>query len=53
VHYIFQHIGEFVAAGGLGVTFGTGAGNQTDITTDGNEFKTAVAGYFASPTSLQ
>jgi hypothetical protein len=53
VHYIFSHIAEFVAAGGLGVTFGTGAGNQTDITTDGNEFKNDVAGYFASPALLQ
>jgi hypothetical protein len=53
VHYIFQHIDEFVAAGGLGVTFGTGAGNQTDITTDGDEFKNAVAGYFAKPVLLQ
>jgi hypothetical protein len=53
VHYVFQHIDEFVAAGGLGVTFGTGASNQTDITTDGDEFKNAVAGYFAKPTLLQ
>jgi hypothetical protein len=53
VHYIFQHIDEFVAAGGLGVTFGTGAGNQTDITTDGDAFKNAVAAYFASPVALQ
>jgi hypothetical protein len=52
VHYIFRHIDEFVAAGGLGVTFGTGAGNQTDITSDGDEFKNAVAGYFANPASL-
>jgi hypothetical protein len=28
VHYIFSHIGEFVAAGGLGVTFGVGAGEH-------------------------
>ena len=49
VHYTFAHIDEFVAAGGLGVVFGTGAAGQTDITTDGNEFKTAVANYFASP----
>jgi hypothetical protein len=53
VHYIFQHIDEFVAAGGLGVTFGVGANNQTDITTDGDEFKTAVGQYFAKPTVLQ
>jgi len=52
VHYIFAHIGEFVAAGGLGVTFGTGAGNQTYITSDGNQFKSAVTSYFASPVTL-
>ena len=52
VHYIFSHIGEFVAAGGLGVTFGTGAGNQTYITTDGNQFKNAVTAYFAAPVTL-
>jgi hypothetical protein len=52
VHYIFNHMSEFVAAGGVGVTFGTGAGNQTDITTDGGEFQTAVTQYFASPIAL-
>jgi hypothetical protein len=52
VHYIFNHIDEFVAAGGLGVTFGTGAGNQTYITTDGNQFKAAVTRYFAAPVAL-
>ena len=52
VHYIFGHIDEFVAAGGLGVAFGTGAGNQTYIDTDGNQFKDAVTAYFASPTAL-
>ncbi len=52
VHYIFSHIGEFVAAGGLGVTFGVGAGNQTYITTDGNQFKNAVTSYFGSPVTL-
>jgi hypothetical protein len=52
VHYIFAHIGELVAAGGLGVTFGTGAGNQTYITSDGNQFKSAVTSYFASPVTL-
>ena len=44
VHYVFSHIGEFVAAGGLGITFGVGAGNQTYITTDGDQFKNAVTG---------
>jgi hypothetical protein len=52
VHYIFSHIQEFVDAGGLGVTFGTGAANQTDITTDGGQFKTAVTKYFAAPAAL-
>lgn len=52
VHYIFSHIQEFVDAGGLGVTFGTGAGNQTDPNTDGNQFKTAVAAYYAHPVAL-
>jgi hypothetical protein len=52
VHYIFSHIDEFAAAGGLGVTFGTGAGNQTYITSDGGQFKNAVTSYFASPTIL-
>jgi hypothetical protein len=52
VKYIFDHPDEFVAAGGLGVVFGTGAGNQTYIDTDNGQFKTAVAKYFASPTPL-
>jgi hypothetical protein len=52
VHYIFAHIDELVAAGGLGVTFGTGAGNQTYITSDGGQFKSAVTRYFAAPTAL-
>jgi hypothetical protein len=53
VHYIFSHIDEYVAAGGIGAVFGVGAANQTDITTDGGQFKNAVAGYFASTVSLQ
>jgi hypothetical protein len=52
VEYIFSHIDEFVAAGGLGVSFGTGAGNQTTWTTDDGQFKNAVTSYFQSPTSL-
>src|SRR5580658_104057 len=52
VHYIFSHIGEFMAAGGVGVAFGTGAANQTYITTDGGQFKTAATAYFASPQAL-
>jgi hypothetical protein len=52
VHYIFSHIGELVAAGGVGVSFGTGAGNQTYITSDGDQFKNAVTAYFAAPVAL-
>jgi hypothetical protein len=57
VHYIFSHISEFIAAGGLGVTFGTGAANQTYINTaggfDGGQFKDAVTAYFKAPVPLQ
>jgi len=52
VKYVFEHVNEFVAAGGVGVAFGTGAGNQTTHTTDGGQFKTAVTKYFAAPVSL-
>lgn len=52
VRYLFNHVEEFVAAGGVGAAFGTGAGNQTYITTDGGQFKDAVTKYFASPTPL-
>jgi hypothetical protein len=52
VHYIFAHIDEFVAAGGLGAVFGTGAGNQTYIDSDGDQFKKAVTAYFAAPVKL-
>ncbi|MCC6749863.1 MAG: hypothetical protein IT371_19515 [Deltaproteobacteria bacterium] len=52
VKYLFDHVPEFVAAGGVGATFGVGAGNQTYITTDGGQFKAAVTKYFAAPTPL-
>lgn len=52
VHYMFSHMSEFVAAGGVGAAFGTGAGNQTYIDSDGNQFKNAVTSYFASPAPL-
>lgn len=52
VHYIFAHIDEFIAAGGAGITFGTGAGNQTYIDSDGGQFQAAVTKYFASPAPL-
>jgi hypothetical protein len=52
VHYLFSHIQEFVDAGGLGATFGVGAEHQTFIDTDGGQFKTAVAAYYAHPVAL-
>jgi hypothetical protein len=52
VHYMFNHIDEFVAAGGVGAVFGGGAANQTYITTDGGQFQSAVTKYFASPSGL-
>jgi hypothetical protein len=52
VHYLFSHVGDFIAAGFAGASFGVGAGNQTYITTDGGQFKSAVTAYLANPTSL-
>jgi hypothetical protein len=52
VHYLFSHVQEFVDAGGLGATFGTGAGDQTDVSTDGGQLKAAVTGYYANPIPL-
>ena len=52
VHYLFSHVQEFVDAGGLGACFGTGAGDQTYITSDGGQFRDAVTGYYKSPVSL-
>jgi hypothetical protein len=49
---LFSHVDEFIAAGGVGAVFGTGAGNQTDITTDGDQFKRAVTKYYQAPTAL-
>jgi len=52
VHYMFAHVDEFVAAGGLGACFGAGSDMQTDLTTDGGQFKTALAAYRQQPTAL-
>jgi len=52
VKYLFAHPDEFVAAGGLGAVFGTGAGNQTYITSDGGQFKSAVTTYLSKPSPL-
>lgn len=52
VHYFLTHPKELVAAGGLAVVFSTGADSQTDITTDGGQFKTLCQAYLASPAPL-
>jgi hypothetical protein len=52
VHYIFNHIQEFVDAGGVGVAFGVGAGDQTTPDTDGGQFQAAVQKYFEAPVPL-
>ena len=52
VRYIFNHVDEFIAAGGAGAFFGVGAANQTYITTDGGQFKNAVTKYFAAPVAI-
>ncbi|MEI9950963.1 MAG: hypothetical protein WDO74_18800 [Pseudomonadota bacterium] len=52
VHYMFSHIQEFVAAGGLGAAFGAGAANQTSPDTDGGQFKDAVKKYYQAPVPL-
>jgi len=52
VHYFFGHPGEAVAAGGFGMVFGTGAGRQTYITSDGGQLRDAATRYVAAPTPL-
>ncbi|HKY38953.1 MAG TPA: hypothetical protein VJN18_23605 [Polyangiaceae bacterium] len=52
VRYLFSHVQEFVDAGGVGAAFGTGAGDQTFIDTDGDQFKDAVTAYYANPVPL-
>jgi hypothetical protein len=52
VHYFFTHVDELVAAGGAGMTFGTGAGEQTNLATDGDQLKDAATAYMASPFAL-
>lgn len=48
VRYLFSHGWEFAQAGGIGAVFGTGAGNQTTVRTDGGQFKTALTKYIST-----
>jgi hypothetical protein len=52
VNYFLTHPAELTAVGGLGVVFGNGAPNQTDITTDGGQMATLDAAYQAAPALL-
>lgn len=52
VQYLFSHPDQFVAAGGIGAVFGTGAANQTTVETDGGQFEKALAGYLSKPAAL-
>ncbi|MDB4952638.1 MAG: hypothetical protein JWO36_207 [Myxococcales bacterium] len=52
VHYFFAHVADLVDAGVAGMTFGTGAGGQTDLSTDGDQLKTAATAYRVTPFPL-
>jgi len=52
VRYFFAHVDELVAAGGAGMTFGTGAAAQTHLGTDGDQLKTAATAFAAAPFPL-
>ncbi|MFO0746245.1 MAG: hypothetical protein U1F43_11300 [Myxococcota bacterium] len=52
VSYFFSHVADLVAAGGAGMTFGTGAGGQTHLGTDDGQFKRAAVAYRAAPFHL-
>ena len=52
VSYFFDHIDELVGAGGAGVTFGTGAGAQTHVGSDGDQLKDAASAYRNAPFAL-
>jgi hypothetical protein len=52
VHYFFGHVADLADAGVAGMLFGTGAGGQTNLATDGDQLKTAIVAYRASPLAL-
>jgi hypothetical protein len=52
VHYFFGHVSDLIDAGVAGMTFGTGAGGQTSLATDGGQLKAAAAAYSASPVAM-
>ena len=52
VHYFFGHVPELIEAGVAGMTFGTGAGGQTNLGTDGDQLKAAATAYRAAPIAM-
>ncbi len=52
VHYFFGHVPDLIDAGIAGMTFGTGAGQQTNLSTDGGQFKGAAQSYLAAPVAM-
>jgi hypothetical protein len=52
VHYFFGHVADLIDSGLAGMAFGTGAGGQTNLDTDGDALKTAITGYQAAPAAL-
>ena len=52
VHYFFGHVPDLIDAGIAGMTFGTGAGGQTNLGTDGDQLKNASIAYLAAPVAL-
>lgn len=52
VHYFFTHVADLIDAGIAGMAFGTGAGGQTNLATDGDQLKTAATAYRAAPVAM-
>ena len=52
VHYFFGHVTDLIGAGVAGMTFGTGAGGQTTLDTDGDQLKDASTAYVAAPVAM-
>ncbi len=52
VHYFFGHVPDLIDAGVAGMFFGTGAGGQTSLATDGGQMKNASIAYMAAPVAL-
>lgn len=50
--YFLNHPQELVAAGGVGVVFSAGQARQTNVTTDGGQFKRLSSQYMAAPAAL-